>query len=91
MVGYIDTTEARWQIRTLDIPQVVAPGEVEARETLPSFHYEAAAGEFARDASRLPWDNAELRCAVGVFARDRARLYRGAGLPEPSRGCVTVA
>jgi len=28
-VGYIDTAEARWQVHTLAIPQVVAPGEVE--------------------------------------------------------------
>ena len=32
-VCYIDTADARWQVHTLAIPQVVAPGEVEARET----------------------------------------------------------
>src|SRR6266568_3172947 len=69
-VGYIDTAEARWQIHTLAIPQVVAPGAVEVRETLPSFHYEAAAGELSKGALRLPWDTAELRSTVGVFARD---------------------
>ena len=76
-VGYIDTVEARWQVRTLAIPQVVAPCEVEARQTLPSFHYEAAAGEFAGDALRLPWDSAEPRYTVGVFARDRGATVPG--------------
>ena len=47
-VCYIDTVDARWQLHSSAIPQVVAPGEVEARETLPSFHYEAAVGEFAK-------------------------------------------
>ena len=75
-VGYIDTADARWQVHTLAIPQVVAPGEVEARDTLPSFHYEAAAGEFSKGALRLPWDTTEPRYTVGVFARDH-----GANVP----------
>ena len=73
---YIDTADARWQVHTLAIPQVVAPGEVEARDTLPSFHYEAAAGEFSKGALRLPWDTTEPRYTVGVFARDH-----GANVP----------
>jgi len=76
-VGYIDTTEARWQVHTLAIPQVVAPGEVEDRETLPSFHYEAAAGELSKGALRLPWDTAEPRSTVGVFARDHGATVPG--------------
>ena len=76
-VGYIDTAEARWQVHTLAIPQVVAPDEVEARETLPSFHYEAAVGEFSQGALRLPWDTAEPRSAVGVFARDHGATVPG--------------
>ena len=46
-VTYIDTSETPWQIKTLAVPQVVAPGQTEVRETLPSFHYQAASGEFA--------------------------------------------
>jgi molecular chaperone DnaK (HSP70) len=76
-VGYIDTAEARWQVHTLAIPQVVAPGEVEAQETLPSFHYEAAAGELSKGALRLPWDTAEPRSTVGVFARDHGASVPG--------------
>src|SRR5712691_13186577 len=76
-VGYIDTAEARWQVHTLAIPQVVAPGEIEARETLPSFHYEAAVGELSKGAFRLPWDTAEPRSTVGVFARDHGATVPG--------------
>jgi hypothetical protein len=76
-VCYIDTADPRWQVHTLAIPQVVAPGEVEARDTLPSFHYEAAAGEFARGALRLPWDTTEPRYTVGVLARDHGATVPG--------------
>src|SRR5215471_1524055 len=76
-VGYIDTADAQWHVHTLTIPQVVAPGEVEARDTLPSFHYEAAAGEFSKGALRLPWDTTEPRYTVGVFARDHGAIVPG--------------
>src|SRR5499433_16430 len=76
-VCYIDAADAWWQVHTLAIPQVVAPGEVEARDTLPSFHYEAAAGEFAKGALRLPWDTTEPRYTVGVFARDHGATVPG--------------
>src|SRR5438093_2663694 len=76
-VCYIDTADARWQVHTLAIPQMVAPGESEARETLPSFHYEAAAGEFSKGALRLPWDTTEPRYTVGIFARDHGATVPG--------------
>lgn len=84
-VAYVDTAGGEWQVRTFAVPQLVAPGEVEARETLPSFHYESAPGEFAVGACGLPWGGenpggenpgaenpgAENRnYAVGVFARE---------------------
>ncbi len=76
-VSYIDTAEAPWQVHALAIPQVVAPGEVEVRETLPSFHYEAAEGELSHGALRLPWDTTALRYTVGVFARDHGATVPG--------------
>jgi hypothetical protein len=76
-VGYVDTAEPRWQVRTFAMPQCVAPGEIEARETLPSFHYEAAQGEGGSGAWRLPWDTAEPRYAIGVFARDHGATVPG--------------
>ena len=61
-VTYIDTQASPWKIRVLDVPQLVAPGEVEARDTLPSFHFQpvaTSAGESSQPASaslQLPWD-----------------------------------
>jgi hypothetical protein len=70
-VAYVDTHESPWQVRVLMIPQLVASGVVEERDTLPSCHYEAAAGEGAAGAFRLPWDQQDPRVAVGFFARDQ--------------------
>ena len=55
-VAYVDTADKNWLIRDLPIPQLVAPATVESRDTLPSFHYEAATAEFAPGALRLPWE-----------------------------------
>src|SRR5688572_28268109 len=70
--AFVDTAEARWRVRDFAIPQLVAPGTVEDREVLPSFHYEGAVGEFSADALRLPWSarDEEPRHAAGLFARD---------------------
>jgi molecular chaperone DnaK (HSP70) len=76
-VGYVDAQDSAWRVRTLDIPQLVEPGLVEARETLPSFHYEAATGEFSSGALRLPWSREEPSVAVGVFARNQGALAPG--------------
>ena len=40
-VSYVDTNIERWKIETFTIAQVVAAGQVEKLETLPSFYYEA--------------------------------------------------
>lgn len=79
-VAYVDSQaddeQERRRVRTFAVPQLVAPGEVEPRETLPSFHYEAAAGEFPARALDLPWTAGDRRYAVGFFARDH-----GANVP----------
>jgi len=69
-VAYVDTQESPWQVRVLKIPQLVASGVVEERDTLPSCHYEAAAGEAAGGALRLPWSREDPRVAIGFLARD---------------------
>jgi hypothetical protein len=75
--AYVDTAQRPWRIATFPIPQVVAAGQVEARETLPSFHYQAAAGELGSGALRCPWHRAEPDSAVGLFARDQGMLAPG--------------
>ena len=76
-VAYVDASAEPWQVRTFAVPQLVAPGEIEARETLPSFHYEAAPGEFAAGALRLPWTGGDRNYAVGIFARDHGTNVPG--------------
>jgi hypothetical protein len=54
-VGYVDTHETAWKVRTFRVPQLIAAGQVEPRDTLPSFHYQPAVGEFSAASTRLPW------------------------------------
>jgi len=63
-VSYVDTSEEVWRVRTFATPQLVDAGQVEARETLPSCHYQPAAGELAAGALRLPWSREEPASAV---------------------------
>src|SRR4029079_6264151 len=65
------------KVETFVMPQLVAPGVVEGRETLPSFHYEPAAGEFAPGALRLPWNDVDPEFVVGRFARDHGETVPG--------------
>ncbi|MFW5693497.1 MAG: Hsp70 family protein, partial [Thermoguttaceae bacterium] len=69
-VCFVDTERQLRAIETFTVPQVVEAGVVERRETLPSFHYEAAASEFAPGALRCPWHREEPGYTVGAFARD---------------------
>jgi molecular chaperone DnaK (HSP70) len=59
-LAYIDPKEAQDAdfppIHTLSIPQVIAPGQVEPRKTLPSFLYigdEEYTGTYAREQGAL--------------------------------------
>ncbi len=62
--------------RTVDITQVVGPGEVAARPTLPSFLLLPSELEVPSAQLQLPWSG-PLRYSVGTFARER-----GAELPH---------
>ena len=72
----VDTAAGACKVRTLVVPQLVAPGQVESRETLPSFHYESAPNEFPKGSLDLPWQTGSAT-AVGVFAREQGRLVPG--------------
>lgn len=69
-VAYVDAQQQPWTVSTMTIRQVVAPFQVEGRETLPSFHYQATPAEVSGGAMRLPWDKQAPSYAVGAFARD---------------------
>ncbi|HBO44455.1 MAG TPA: molecular chaperone DnaK, partial [Planctomycetaceae bacterium] len=73
---YVDTAETDWQVRTFAVPQLVAPGQIEARETLPSFHYQLSAEEQA-GSLRLSWQAESAGWVVGVYARDQGALTPG--------------
>lgn len=63
------------EVRLLRIPQVVAPGEVNALPLLPSFLFLPGAHDVPEGALALPWAP-QRDYAVGEFARNR-----GAELP----------
>lgn len=71
---YVDTAHRPWRIQVLEIPQFVAPGQIEPRPTLPSFHYQPPAAEIAAASVRpeaLPFDW-PTKYVVGQWARDAA-------------------
>lgn len=76
-VTYVDTSIEARRIETFPIPQLVAPGQVESRETLPSFHYQPAEGEFPPKSLQLPWQTQEPGYFVGVFAREQGAKVPG--------------
>src|SRR5262245_47425870 len=77
-VCYVDTLERPWRVRVLEIPQLVAPSQIEARDTLPSFHYQPHGTEAALPTSdrRLPIlappapESRPPNYIVGFMARD---------------------
>ncbi|MFZ4395698.1 MAG: Hsp70 family protein [Kiritimatiellia bacterium] len=66
-LAFVDLQSEPLTVRDFAIPQVVAPGEIELRDTLPSSCYVPAAGEFATGALLAPGvrDDAYV---VGHFA-----------------------
>ena len=78
-VTFIDTEEDPWKIRVLSIPQLVAAGETESLDTLPSFYYQPvqAGGQKSDTSLRLPWDKKSPRFCVGSYARDESAKTSG--------------
>ncbi len=69
---YVDTgagEEENQSLRHLTIPQVVQPGIVEERPTLPSFLYLPGPNEQPAGSMNLPWSKDRDFC-VGEFARN---------------------
>jgi len=70
-VGYVDTSREPWRVQTFRIPQLVDVGQVEALDSLPSFHYQPVADQATAAGLRLPWDRDPREYSVGVFAREQ--------------------
>ena len=74
---YIDTSDPDGKATPFLIPQLIAAGETDTRETLPSFHYEVAKQEFSLESLKLPWKTENPRQTVGLFAREQGMLVPG--------------
>lgn len=81
-VTYIDTEETPWKIRVLAIPQLVAAGQTESLDTLPSFYFQPVPTGDPRsnDQLRLPWDKKSPAFCVGGYARDETARTSGRGI-----------
>lgn len=79
-LAYIDLKaklkHSRPEIRTFDVPQLVAPGEIAARSLLPSFLYLPGEHDLPPGATVLPWDQ-DAREVVGEFARNHGARVPG--------------
>ncbi len=66
------------QTRVVGVPQLLGPGRIVERETLPSALYLPHAGEFPPEAVRMPWQDAAAAPGIaGAWARER-----GAQVPD---------
>ena len=74
-VAYADRSGGS-RIRTLELPQLVDPGHVAARQILPSFCYLPGAYELPPGSAALPWDK-ERDYVVGEMAREQGALVPG--------------
>jgi len=77
-VTYVDTEDTSGtgrEIRVFGIPQVVSPGTVETRDTLPSFHYQPTAAE--RDGDAAMRRHEVYGGVAGVYAREHGTFLPG--------------
>ena len=78
-VAYVDTQTAEADnppIQLFSIPQLVAPGNVEERDLLPSFLYLPSEQELPAGSLHLPWAD-DLPFMVGTLARARGAEVPG--------------
>jgi len=73
--AWVDTRAGR-EIRIFDVPQLVAPGQRDARPTLPSFVYLAGAHDVPAGSLDLPWARGRDFC-VGWLAREQGARVPG--------------
>jgi len=69
-VAYVDTRSAEQRVSLFEVPQLVAPGQVEHRRQLPSFIYMAGEHDLGPTETALPWDD-RRRIVVGELARSQ--------------------
>ncbi|OYP39125.1 hsp70 family protein [Rhodopirellula sp. MGV] len=80
---FVDTHKEDWTVETFAIEQWVDLGQIEKRETLPSFHYQLTQSESSAIESGLPWEQNAKKSkkdrpgCVGVLARDAGTRHPG--------------
>lgn len=85
VVAYTPIDRETAELRLLAIPQSVAPGQVESRDSLPSFLYIAPQSETA--AYALPWQTDE---SGGEVARVVGEAARAKAAQSPQRVVATA-
>ena len=73
--AWVDTASGR-EIQVFEIPQLVAPGEMRPRATLPSFTYLAGPHELPPGSLDPPWAGGRDWC-VGLLAREQGTRVAG--------------
>lgn len=74
-VASVDPGAKKRRVEVLDVPQVVAPGEVAGRPLLPSALYLPGDHELPEGSLKLPWGTPDH--AMGLFARDQGARVPG--------------
>lgn len=71
-MAFMDRESGARRIHTFAIPQLSAPGTIEARDVLPSFYYQPAHGEMTPESVCLPWQPAgdPSQPIMGILARE---------------------
>ena len=75
-LAWVDLDERPRRVAVLSVRQLIAPGDVGRRETLPSFFYVPGEHELAPGATALPWDPLN-KDVVGELARAQGALVPG--------------
>ena len=68
VISYIELNNEDANVQVMDIPQLVAPGQVEDKKQLGSFLYQPHESEIDEGNKALPW-TAEPNALVGTIAR----------------------
>lgn len=68
VLSYVDLQDEEAQVNVMPIAQLTTPGNVEEKDQLPSFMYQAHESELAEGDTALPW-NAQPNAIVGAMAR----------------------
>ncbi|PSV27328.1 Hsp70 family protein [Photobacterium sp. GB-56] len=68
VLSYVDLQDENADVTVMPIPQLTNPGNVEEKNQLPSFMYQAHESELAEGDTALPW-NAKPNAIVGTMAR----------------------